>query len=184
MISGAFHDSMRDARRRWTLVRAVAARSTVFAVIWWAIAEGEVIYWPLVVIVVLAAVVASLALVPPATATVHPLGLIRFLPMFARLSLLGGLDVARRAYSPRLPIDPGYVTFQLRLPDGLPRAVFLGVISLLPGTLSVIVVDERLRLHALDRHRDYGAALAEVESRVAGLFGIPVARLLDQRDAR
>jgi multicomponent Na+:H+ antiporter subunit E len=171
MESRGLRVTIDDPALRWQFVRAGLLRGMVFGVIWWALSEGEVIYWPLVALVVLATVITSLVLLPPATAVVSPLGLLRFLPMFIRLSVLGGIDVARRAISPRLPISPGYETFPLQLPEGLSRVVFLGVVSLLPGTLSVEVVDDQLRIHVLDRHHAHDETLSLIEDRIAALFG-------------
>ncbi|MES9944702.1 MAG: Na+/H+ antiporter subunit E [Candidatus Thiodiazotropha sp.] len=46
-----------------------------------------------------------------------------------------GLDVAWRAFHPRMPITPELIVYPLRLPPGLPRVILVNTVSLLPGTL-------------------------------------------------
>lgn len=99
----------------------------------------------------------------------RPLRMLMFLLFFLRESFRGGLDVAWRAFHPRMPIEPAYVEHQLALPAGLPRTLLVGVISLLPGTLSVwLHGDGRLVVHALTPRA--AENIADVEARVAGLF--------------
>lgn len=103
----------------------------------------------------------------------RPQRLFGFMVYFARASFQGGLDVAVRALHPALPITPCLREYPLRLPPGLPRTVFVGVVSLLPGTLSarLDVARARLTVHALTpaAHDD----LDELEGRVARLFSLP-----------
>jgi multicomponent Na+:H+ antiporter subunit E len=102
----------------------------------------------------------------------RPLRLAAFLLYFIRTSILGGVDVARRALDPRLPIAPGYLQHRCRLPAGLPRTAFVGVVSLLPGTLSVELLDDGdLRVHALSTD-GVDAALRELETHLFRLFSL------------
>jgi multicomponent Na+:H+ antiporter subunit E len=64
---------------------------------------------------------------------------------------LAGIDVARRAFDPRLPLRPGFVTVPTRLPPGTPRDAFCAFASLQPGTLPVDTnEDGTLLVHCLD----------------------------------
>ncbi len=98
-------------------------------------------------------------------------GLLRFIPYFLLQSVRGGIDVARRAYSPSLPLNPDVIDFPLSLPPGRPRIFFLNSVSLLPGTLSAELCDTILKVHVLDRDIDPG--LNQLQTHVARLFKHP-----------
>ncbi len=120
--------------------------------------------------VVLLAVIASNALIPPTRLAWS--GLLRFIPFFFTRSLMGGTDVAWRAFHPDLPIDPDLIAYPLRLPPGLPQVFMANTVSLLPGTLSAELGQSVLQVHVLDRRRDFVAELEAVEENVARVFGV------------
>jgi multicomponent Na+:H+ antiporter subunit E len=65
---------------------------------------------------------------------------------------MAGVDVARRALDPRLPLRPGFVTYAPRLPPGGARDAFCALASLMPGTLPADTnEDGTLLVHCLDR---------------------------------
>ncbi|MEE4637372.1 MAG: Na+/H+ antiporter subunit E [Wenzhouxiangella sp.] len=66
-------------------------------------------------------------------------------------SFKGGADVALRAIHPDLPLSPGFNNHPIRLPAGKPTTLLVSFISLLPGTLSVSLDEQRQQLvvHAL-----------------------------------
>lgn len=99
-------------------------------------------------------------------------GALRFAPYFLRAALVGGLDVARRALSPTMPLDPGLWRYSIRLPDGPPRVLFVNCLSLLPGTFSADLEGSELTVHLLARDASGPGRLRELEERVAGLFGL------------
>lgn len=106
----------------------------------------------------------------------RPLRLLAFMLYFLRASLQGGVDVAWRALHPRLPIDPGYLDYRCSLDAGLPRSAFVGVVCLLPGTLSVDLDDDgSLRVHALNI-ATAADGLAELERQLAMLFSLDAPR--------
>ncbi|MBE0509552.1 MAG: Na+/H+ antiporter subunit E [Chromatiales bacterium] len=45
------------------------------------------------------------------------LGWLRFIPFFLLQSLLGGIDVARRAFHPRTPLSPTLIRYPLSLSE-------------------------------------------------------------------
>lgn len=97
-----------------------------------------------------------------------------FAPFFLVQSLRGGVDVARRALHPRLPLNPCLVRYPLCLEE-VPAQVFMAnVVSLLPGTLSADLEDSVLTVHALDCALPVTEQLQALESRVARLFGLAV----------
>jgi hypothetical protein len=66
-----------------------------------------------------------------------PLALLRLAGLFLVQSAVGGIDVARRALDPRLPISPGLVDVDLEHDDLSIRVALAALISLLPGTIAV-----------------------------------------------
>ncbi|MCK8786241.1 Na+/H+ antiporter subunit E [Roseomonas sp. NAR14] len=100
---------------------------------------------------VLAAALCSLRLLPPSRPGLRPLALIGYAPRLLAQSLLGGIDVARRALAPRPVLRPGFVAAPLALPAGNARAAFCAAASLVPGTLPAgDTADGGVLLHALD----------------------------------
>jgi multicomponent Na+:H+ antiporter subunit E len=92
------------------------------------------------------------------------------LPRFIAQSVIGGIDVARRAFDPRLPIDPGWIEVPVALPDG-GRVALGGELSLMPGTLAAGSVGDRLLVHVLDRKQDVEAAIRNEEKRLRQTTG-------------
>lgn len=149
-------------------VPAIAGRTLVFALCWWAVTEGDHSSWTVGCVAVLAAVFLSLRLRPPQP--LHVVAILRFLPLFLWRSLAGGVDVARRALSPALPLQPKLREFRTTLPAGLPRVVFANVVSLLPGTLCADLRGDLLSLHILSDAADDEADLRRLERGVAAIF--------------
>lgn len=117
------------------------------------------------------------ALPVPPLHGIRPMGLIRFLGFFIVQSLLAGLSVAWRALSWHpggWSINPEIIEFHTNLRPERGLGIFIGVISLLPGTLSVNYVEPTLRVHVLDATQDNYQALLRLEHRVADLFGVRV----------
>ena len=76
--------------------------------------------------------------------------LLALFPHFIWVSVLAGFDVARRAFDPRLPLQPGFVRCPLDFPPGLARNTFSTLSSLMPGTVPIGEIDEDLIYHCLD----------------------------------
>lgn len=104
----------------------------------------------------------------------RPVKLLAFCGYFLLQSLRGGIDVARQALHPDLPIEPCWVEYRLRLPAGQPRTLMLALANLLPGSL-VADLDPRtgtVRVHVLAR--GFEPDLEGLETRIAAIFGLPV----------
>jgi multicomponent Na+:H+ antiporter subunit E len=97
-----------------------------------------------------------------------------FAVWFLWYSLHGGLDVARRALQPRMPLNPGFVRYSLTLEPGTPRVFLVNCLSLLPGTLSAHLEGNDLVLHALDIETDILAETRRAELWVKKLYGISI----------
>jgi multicomponent Na+:H+ antiporter subunit E len=129
--------------------RTIAVRSLLLGLVWWVVTEGDRAALGIGVPVVAVAVFVSLALGALAPVSVSPIGLVRLAVFFLVASLRGGIDVAARALSPRMPLDPGFVQYRVTLPHGPARIVFMIALSLTPGTLTVEPEGEAVCVHAL-----------------------------------
>lgn len=114
---------------------------------------------------------AAAALLPGSARWPSVRGLMRFAAAFLRQSLLAGIDVAKRAFSPRLPLAPGFVAFRPSLPAGLYRDAFVSLSAMMPGTLPV-GSDGRdgVVVHCLDEHQPVLPEMAKDEARLRAVF--------------
>lgn len=115
----------------------------------------------------IAATWVSLKLLPPERGQVRLGVLATLLPRFVWQSLAGGIDVARRAFSPRMPMQPGFVDHATRLPRGPARLAFEAISSLLPGSVPTGETETAIEYHALDTHQPVAAQLAAEEQAYA-----------------
>ena len=80
-------------------------------------------------------------------------------------SLVAGADVARRALDPRLPLQPGFITYSTGLAAGPRQNAFRALVSLQPGTLPVSVAGSGdFLIHCLDTSQPVAAQLAAEEA--------------------
>lgn len=115
-----------------------------------------------------AAIWLSLLLLPPKRHLILRRSVVHF-PVFVKGSLLGGLDVARRAFSSRLPVSPGWVEVPLQLPDG-GRVAVGAELSLMPGTLAAGARRQRLLVHLLDTEAGFEHAIPREEAAIASMI--------------
>lgn len=153
------------------LVR-LAGRVALFAALWWLLNGGDARSWVVGGPVVLAAAALSLWLQPERTWRWRWAGVLPMAWFFLRESVRGGFDVARRALRPNPALQPGVLRFRTRLPGGSARLLFMGLNSLLPGTLVMGLEDDMLQVHALDCSPGVETELRALEQRVARLFGV------------
>ena len=153
------------------MIAAILSRGLVFALIWWALAEGRADSWGVGGISVALAVTASLALSPAGRMRLSPRELLGFIGFFLIQSVRGGVQVAARALRPRMDLAPALLDLHVGLPEGIGRVLLVNVLNLLPGTLSVRVEGDRLRLHVLDARLPTAEEVRDVEVRIARLLG-------------
>lgn len=151
--------------------RAFAFRSLFFALLWLVLTGGTASSWAYGAMAAASAGALSLGLYPADRQGVQIWRAALFPPALLVRGFLGGLDVARRAIDPRLPIEPGWVRFPLGSRNDEVNALLGGVISILPGTLSAGPQDCRMDVHVLNSTGFDLAILAAEERRVASLFG-------------
>ena len=87
------------------------------------------------------------------------------MPHFVWQSVVAGVDVARRAFDPRLPLRPGFVKCPLRLPPGSARNTFCALTSLVPGTVPSDGDEDALAYHCLEPRQPVAEQLREEEAR-------------------
>ena len=148
-------------------------RAALLAMVWWIISDGAVNSWSVGFPLILIAAHLSVSLSRPSQ-RLHLFLLLSFIPFFLRESVRGGIDVARRAYSPNLPLTPAVLNYPLRLPEGASRVFFTNSVSLLPGTLSAGVSGHVLRIHILDKKPPVIRSLNKLELKVASIFGVNI----------
>jgi multicomponent Na+:H+ antiporter subunit E len=147
----------------------IVSRGILFSAIWWILTDGVTQSWWIGVPAVLIAVIVSVVLLPIGNLVWFEL--LRFAPSFFMRSLLGGADVAWRAFHPSMPIAPDFIEYPLRLPPGLPQVSMANTVSLLPGTLSAELSENSLKVHVLDVRKDFLSELMAVEQSIARMFG-------------
>jgi multicomponent Na+:H+ antiporter subunit E len=92
----------------------------------------------------------SLKLLPAGTLRIRFWPLLALVPRFLWQSVVAGVDVARRAFDPRLPLAPGFIVYRSRNPPGTARTVFTSYSSLLPGTVPCGEIEGGVVYHCLD----------------------------------
>lgn len=151
-------------------MRALLWRTALFAALWIVLTGGVGKPYLGLVAVPLAAVV-GLRLMPPGGRRIAPLAATRLVAGFLVRSVAGGVDVARRALDPRMPLAPGWRVLRTALPEGGARVAFETELSLLPGTLSAGSDGDRILVHCLDTRRDVDAEVHAEEARLAAALG-------------
>lgn len=159
--------TLTEAKISWL---TIVSRLGLFSLIWWILTDGVAPSWWIGVPAVLLAVVVSTVLIPPTPWVWSEL--LMFVPLFLLRSLVGGADVAWRAFHHSVPIDPDFITYKMRLPPGLPQVFMVNTVSLLPGTLSVGLDQSILKIHVLDSRKDFLAELEVMEQSIARMFDI------------
>ena len=158
---------MNPVRFRPTIVRAGG-----FLVIWCMLTSGGPPDLAVGAIATLAAVSASLHLLPPGKSHVWPSALVGLVLHFLWQSAVAGVDVARRALDPRLTLHPGFVVYPVGLPPGPARNMFTSLMSLLPGTVPTGSAENgRLLIHCLDVQQPVTGQLAAEEALFARVIG-------------
>jgi len=166
MSSPMLHAFLLDWRSHW---RVGLARAMCFLALWF-------ILMPSVkpadlacgLIATIVATQMSLRLLPPAAGRLRLGALLVFVPHFLAQSVLAGIDVARRALDPRLPLQPGTVVYRVGFPPGTARNGFAIITSLLPGSLPVDETADGLVYHCLDIAQPVAEQLADEERRLGG----------------
>lgn len=113
---------------------------------------------------------ASLYLLPPAAGELRFVALLRYLPRFLWKSVAAGIDIARRAFDPRLPLRPGFVSCPTSLPPGCARNEFASITSLMPGSVPAGDEPGAIVFHCLDTAQPVAEQIAAEERALAGVL--------------
>ena len=116
---------------------------------------------------------ASLTLLPPRPGRSRSLpALLQLALRFPGQSLAAGIDVARRALAPGLPLRPGFVLCRVGLRDETGRSAFRAFMSLQPGSIPVEdQPDGKLLIHCLDTQQPVEVNWRENEALFARAIG-------------
>ncbi len=79
--------------------------------LWWVLTGGRASSWIIGVPTIALALWVMSRLPQTPLRPISFAGLLRFIPYFLLQSIRGGIDVARRTYSPTLPLDPQIIEF-------------------------------------------------------------------------
>jgi multicomponent Na+:H+ antiporter subunit E len=140
-----------------------------YSLLWWILSREGATALLFGTLAVAAATAASWRLGQPQWRIVRWARVPRFVGLFAWQSLRGGVDIALRAFSPHMRLQPGLVAIRLTLADEGMRTLLAVVVSLLPGTIAVRLEGERLLLHALDRRQPAEPEVRRFEAELSAL---------------
>jgi multicomponent Na+:H+ antiporter subunit E len=116
----------------------------------------------------------SLRLLPAGQWRLDAVALAKLVLRFPYQSIVAGVDVAWRAFDPRLPLQPGFLVYRSHLAPGPTRDAFLTLASMLPGTLPCGHDSSGgLVIHCLDVRQPVLDQLAEDEALLAQALGTP-----------
>lgn len=123
-----------------------ALRFVALGLVWLALSGADPANLVYGVIAAAAATALSLALLPPADPSVRHWparlwGTIVLVAWFLQQSVIGGVDVARRAVWPTIDIAPAVVDVDVTLPEGPAQQLSLLLMNLLPGSMVQHVKD-------------------------------------------
>ena len=153
-------------------MRTVMTRWTGFFGFWLVLIGTDPVDGVAGLFAAVAATWASLRLSPPNNRHLQYAALARLAWRFMQQSIMGGLDVARRAFDPRLPLQPGFITYPVRLSPGPAQNIFRAFTSALPGTLPAGVDGHgALVYHCLDVNQPVVAHLAIDEALLTRALG-------------
>lgn len=145
-------------------MNALAVRALLYFAVWLVVDQSfKPANLGVGVLASLAASWASAKLLPPDGGRVRLGSLLLLLPRFLWQSLAAGLDVARRAFAPRLDLQPGFVEYRTQLPPGTARSAFELIASLMPGSVACGATRDTIEFHCLDTRQPVAEQLAAEE---------------------
>lgn len=157
-----------------TYLLSAVSRFLGLLLLWWIVAGGDAAYWYYGLFTAVFTAAVSLRLLPPTRRTGRrgrPWEAPALIAWFLWSALSGGIDVARRAFAPALPIAPHVtrVPIEVRHPGG--RRLALWMVNLMPGSLVVDEGDGWADLHVLSDDLDTEASWRELNRRISRIVG-------------
>lgn len=153
--------------------RAGLARFLPLLLLWWILAEGDTRFWYYGLAATVAATAVSLRALPPTRPRTgrRPWEVPVLAGWFLVALLRGGVDVARRALAPRMPISPHTQRFPILSETPAGRRLALWMINLTPGTLVVDEGEDWVEVHVLAEDIDAERTWARLERRLSRIIG-------------
>lgn len=97
----------------------------------------------------------------------------KFILFFLYQSINGGISTAVRVFSNDMQLQPEFLHYPIKhLPAGLPMNMFMNLVSLLPGSVSVIREPTSVLVHVLAVTNSSLTEIEECEQAVCELFGL------------
>jgi len=95
-----------------------------------------------------------------------------YLPWLLKEVVVANLHVARLALSPSGPCDvsPRIVRYKMFLKSDIARFIFANSITLTPGTITMVMNDDLLYIHAISEQTEKGL-YGDMERRIAAIYG-------------
>lgn len=147
-------------------------RAAGFLALWLVLAGWQPADLPAAAVAVIAATWVSLKLSPAAVPGLSLPNLAVLTLRYPLQSLLAGIDVARRAFAPSLPLHVDTIAYTPLLPPGPARDAFLAYASTMPGTVPVTAdVVDTILMHCLDSRHPVAAQMAAEERRFMRVLG-------------
>lgn len=91
---------------------------------------------------------------------------LKYLPWLFWQIILANLDLVYRVLHPKMPIDPGFITFKNDCETEIGMTTLANSITLTPGTVTVDVNDQEFIVHAIARGPAEGLLAGEMMNRV------------------
>lgn len=104
---------------------------------------------------------------------IHPLftGALTYWPWVTWQIVVANIDVTKRVWNPKLPIDPQMVRVPYESDSELITTYYANSITLTPGTITVSVEDGVMEVHALTKENAEALETGEMYERVKRLEG-------------
>ncbi len=93
-----------------------------------------------------------------------------YIPWLLVEIIKSNIDVARHILNPRLQISPTRVRVKASQKSALGQVIYANSITLTPGTVSLIVDDGHIDVHALTAEGAAGLATGEMDRRVSAMM--------------
>jgi len=139
-----------------------------FTLAWWSLIEGAMVDWFGLVVCSVLALMMAWQYPQLLSGRWRPLAWLKLVGFFMLQSWSGAWDVAKRALHPNLQVEPTYIRYPLAL-QGWRRQLWIALIGLFPGTLSVDVQDDAIEVHVLDKNLNVQPGLVQLEQYLARL---------------
>ncbi len=101
---------------------------------------------------------------------VHLFWLVIYLGWLIGRMVVGAFQVARIVLDPRHPPRPGIMTFRTRLASPAARTMLANSITLVPGTITLVVEADQLTVHSFTPNAVDDLASARMQNRIAAVF--------------